>query len=168
MPLLARVGAVTLLSLLIPLSGALAQDAAALVNAINGLRSGLPPLVPQADLIAAATAVATDTPAGPDRTLPIPDADQIKQGLVSRLYIPMELDVLIALAGADGAAAAAVWNGTADTRGSLQNPALQEIGTAVAPNPKSTGPNDAYLWVALLARPLRTPAESEQSPRFGR
>lgn len=150
---------------------AVAQDRAALTAALNRERQGneAQPLAVSADLSRAAEEVAMRAIAGaagsPAAALAKPDIAAVEASLLERFYIPMQLDVLVSVAGSDAQEAVDQWRRSGWP--TVGDPALQEVGTAVLWNPDAPGPGSRYLWVAVLARPLRTPAESVASPRFG-
>ena len=145
-----------------------AQDAAGLAAAFNGDRrlAAAGPLVTNTELHRAADEVAMRVMAEPGPAPKSPDIDAVRASLIEHLYVPMQLEVLVAVAGKDSQVAMDLWRRA--HLSSLADPALEEIGTAVLWNPGQTGPNNEYIWVAVLAKPLRTPAESPASPRFRR
>lgn len=150
---------------------AAAQDRAALTAALNRERQGneAQALAVSADLNRVAEEVAMRAIAGaagsPGAALAKPDIAAVEASLLERFYIPMQLDVLVSVAGSDAQQAVDQWRRSKWP--SVGDPALQEVGTAVLWNRDAPGPGSRYIWVAVLARPLRTPAESVASPRFG-
>jgi hypothetical protein len=149
---------------------ATAQEPAELTAALNRERqlTATPSLVVNADLSRAADEVAMRVMATLS-TLPggapgKPDVAAVAASLLEHFYIPMQLDVLVAVNGSDAVGAIDQWRRSQWP--TLGDPALQEVGSAVLWNPEANGPNSRYIWVAVLARPLRTPAESPESPRF--
>ena len=141
-----------------------AEELADLIARHRGALS-LPGLVrrPVLDRVASMTAAHL---AGTGPT-PMPNHAEVYSDLVRRLYIPMMDLELAAHAGADAGGALAVLLGDPRTAAALAEAAVEEFGIAVEPNPAATGPHEAFTWVVLLAKPLRTPAESADSPRFG-
>lgn len=162
-----------LFAMLVALAGppagiAFAQDAAGLARVVNAARAEVhaTPLSLSSALNRAADEVAMRALSEAEPAPGKPDVEAVRASLLEQLYIPMQVDVLVARAGEDPRAAVALWR---QAQGSgLGDAALQELGTAVLWNPNATGAQERYVWVAVLARPLRTPAESPESPRFGR
>ncbi|WP_044559631.1 hypothetical protein [Azospirillum sp. B4] len=90
----------------------------------------------------------------------------LRQGLLRAFYVPMQDIALEARASGDPGQPLAIWQDTAATVGALSTPGMTDVGVARVANPTPNGPNDAYIWVVVLAQPLRTPAESPDSPRW--
>lgn len=163
--------ALLLCGLVLPAASAAAQERSALTVALNRERqlTEAPPLNVSPDLSRAADEIAMRTlahatalpGAGPAK----PDLAAVEASLLERFYIPMQLDVLVSVAGSDPQGAIDQWRRS--NWPTIGDPVLQEVGTAVLWNPGAGGPNGSYIWVAVLARPLRTPAESAESPRYG-
>lgn len=146
-----------------------ADPVVALADLVQQRRAGqgLSPLARSAALDAAALDHALET-AERGRGAPAGPGGGVREALVRRFYIPMADATLVAEAGAEPAQALASWLGDTGTAGALASTTFEEIGLAQVPNPRSRHANDAYVWVVVLAKPLRTPAESADSPRFGR
>jgi hypothetical protein len=83
------------------------------------------------------------------------DSAAVRAFLLDRHYVAMTIDVLSGTGGASALAVGLSWQTDPATRLVLENPGVEEIATAVAANPHATGPNDAYRWVAVLAKPAR-------------
>ncbi|MDG3440835.1 hypothetical protein [Nitrospirillum amazonense] len=137
------------------------QAAETLVDFLQKTRiqAGLPALSRQPVLDDAAAARAMALASGTQT----PD---LRQGLIHSLYVPMQDIALEARASGDPGQPLAIWQDTGSTVGALATPGMTDVGVARVANPAPNGPNDAYIWVVVLAQPLRTPAESPDSPRW--
>lgn len=155
----------------VPTVPAAAQERSALTAALNRERqlTEVPPLSVSPDLSRAADEIAmralANAAAVPGAGPAKPDLAAVESSLLEHFYIPMQLDVLVSMAGSDPQSAIDQWRRSHWP--TIGDPVLQEVGTAVLWNPGASGPNGSYIWVAVLARPLRTPAESAESPRYG-
>ncbi|MDE1148570.1 MAG: hypothetical protein PW843_18460 [Azospirillaceae bacterium] len=123
------------------------------------IQAGLPALTRQPVLDDAAAARALALASG----METPD---LRQGLIHALYVPMQDIALEARASGDPGQPLAIWQDTGSTVGALATPGMTDVGVARVPNATPGGPNDAYIWVVVLAQPLRAPAESPDSPRW--
>lgn len=154
----------------VPCLPAAAQERTDLTAALNRERqiTEVPPLSVSSDLSRAADEIAmralANAGAAPGAGLAKPDLTAVEASLLERFYIPMQLDVLVSMAGSDPQGAVDQWRRS--DWPTIADPVLQEVGTAVLWNSGASSPNGAYIWVAVLARPLRTPAESAESPRY--
>lgn len=88
-----------------------------------------------------------------------PDGNAVLAALHRQRYIPMQDAVLAARAGDDPLQVLDILVRDPDTGFALANPVFQEIGLARVPNPRTQGPNDAQVWVLVLAKPLRAAPE---------
>lgn len=82
-------------------------------------------------------------------------AAQVQAFLAERRYVTLQIDVLSGTGNASALAVALSWQTDPAARHVLENADVEEIGTAAAANPTAKGANDAFRWVAILAKPRR-------------
>ena len=82
-------------------------------------------------------------------------AAQLQAFLAERHYVTTQIDVLSGTGNASALAVALSWQTDPAARRALEDAGVEEIGTAAAPNPGARGANDAFRWVAILAKPRR-------------
>ncbi|MDZ5646332.1 hypothetical protein [Nitrospirillum sp. BR 11828] len=123
------------------------------------IQAGLPALSRQPLLDDAAAARAMSLASGTA-------APDLRQGLIQAHYIPMQDIALEARASADPGQPLDIWQGTDATVGAFVTPGMTDVGVARVANPTPNGPNDAFIWVVILAQPLRAaPESSPTAPR---
>ncbi|TWB33641.1 hypothetical protein [Nitrospirillum pindoramense] len=122
------------------------------------IQAGLPALSRQPLLDDAAAARAMSLASGTT-------APDLRQGLLQAHYIPMQDIALEARASGDPGQPLDIWQGTDATVGAFVTPGMTDVGVARVANPTPTGPNDAFIWVVILAQPLRAAPENSPPPR---
>lgn len=82
-------------------------------------------------------------------------AAQVQAFLAERRYVTLQIEVLNGTGNASALAVALSWQTDPAARRALEDADVEEIGTAAAANPAAKGANDAFRWVAILAKPRR-------------
>ena len=82
-------------------------------------------------------------------------AAQVQAFLAERRYVTLQIELLNGTGNASALAVALSWQTDPAARRALEDADVEEIGTAAAANPAAKGANDAFRWVAILAKPRR-------------